>query len=168
MAWWKTGDGDDVCGDEPADRMAEALEALVGGGDSGTRTELAHILRVWQDALNSEARSLLGDDPAIAFSLVADVSPPNQPGERRTVHSADTPGSVGERRIALEALRGVSLSYQDAVGRKPRRSELAACLAFGLALPAEMGRFAEGRLRIGTVQLRPISPTSATGIGGQR
>ena len=61
MAWWEIGEGDDpdVSSDQVADRMHRAFDDLVAAG--APADDVGAMLRIWQDALNADGRSLLDD-----------------------------------------------------------------------------------------------------------
>jgi hypothetical protein len=163
MAWWKTGEGDDITGDWPADIVAAALTQQFESAGTSSRLTLPTLLRAWQDALNSEPRAMLANAEAAAYRIVAETAPAaGGDGSVRTIQPASAPSELALRRIALEALRKIALAYRDAAERLPRATELADSLSFGLTTPTEDGRFAEGPLTLKRLVIEPIPGGAAS------
>jgi len=156
MAWWKTGEGDDITGDWPADIVSAALTRQFESAGASSQLALPTLLRAWQDALNSEPRALLAQAEAAAYRIVAEAAPVAGGGESvSTIQPASAPSELALRTIALEALRKIAQAYRDAAERLPRSTELAGSLSFGLT--TEDGRFAEGPLTLKRLVIEPIS-----------
>jgi hypothetical protein len=148
MAWWKTGNGDDVMGDMPADVLGAALDARLA--EPGPAPALGDVLKTLEDALNSEPRALLADAQASAYRIAAHTSKGETPG-------GGDRSSAGRRAAMLAALRQVALAYRDAKGRAPRASELASALKFVLSVPGADGRFAEGVMEFRDIRIAPLA-----------
>jgi hypothetical protein len=142
MAWWATGEGDDVAGDWPADILDRANEQLAVDAD------LPQVLRIWQDALNRGARRLLCDATATRFVLSATK------GTRR-VAAADPSGDAASAAIADEALRRYAQAYADAVERKPRLSELRRGLHASLRVAAQASQRGDEAADIDAMSIEP-------------
>lgn len=157
MAWWKTGEGDDIAGDWPADILDQACADILGRGGNGAPWRLARFLAVWQDALNTEPQALLADvEPDRHYWLRAQVAPPDS--DAASLVEAEPPdGHETATQRAGRALREVARAYQDAAERKPRLSELRRALRFSFANPLEDGRFAEGALDLLKLDIQPIT-----------
>lgn len=156
MAWWEIGEGGDISGDGVADILGAAHEAMLAGWGDGPH-DLADLLRTWQDALNAEVRGLVDDAEASAFALSAEVTPlrAGDDAPARMVTASTSPSGVPDRAGALEALREVMMTYNDATDRAPRIRELAYGLAFSLVGPAEDGYFSQGPCRIVRIVIEP-------------
>ena len=152
MAWWQTGEGNDVIGDMPADVIDEAASRQLERA-GGTLT-FAELLRAWEDALNAEPRALLSDAAAAAYTIRATAS-------GAALEPAANPSAVELRKLALDALRDVAMTYSDAKNRLPRASELARALAFSLRHPAQAGRYADGPVDVERIVIAPLDGAAA-------
>lgn len=158
MAWWKTGEGEDITGDWPADIVSAALTRQFESAGASSSLTLPAFLRAWQDALNSEPRALLANAEAAAYGIVAETAPASGGGESvSTIQAASTPSELALRTIALEALREIAQAYGDTAERLPRLTEMARSLIFSLRRPVEDGRFAEGPLTLKRLVIEPMS-----------
>lgn len=157
MAWFETGEDGDISADEVMDDVSDALKALFRGSDSAPGS-LSALLRVWQDALNAEARHLLSDAGVSGFRLRAEVAGPSGAATPtlRVVAAASSPSRVAARAGVLEALRRIVATYRDATGRAPRPRELAYALSFGFSETEVGRRLREGAARIHVV-VEPLS-----------
>jgi hypothetical protein len=125
MGWWATGRGDDVIGDEPADTMTAAMEALAVADDRPTT--LPALLDSVAATLREHAGQVWAGTPDEVRTLSARVEPggtlvPAAGGEpdRQRVHDLS------------EALASVAEDYLEALERLPRLHEVLALLAFVL------------------------------------
>ena len=158
MAWWKSGEGDDVTGDWPADILDAAHAALLNQAaeHAGSSPGLADLLRIWQDALNTEPVALLADAGHARYRLSALTTPAtDEPALPNRTEAAAVPSDAALRKLALDALRQLSKAYRDAAERPPRVSELRRSLQSSLSNPAEDGQLREGPLLITRLEITP-------------
>jgi len=164
MAWWKTGEGDDVCGDAVVDVLTKSYGSMRARAGGAAPPGMADMLRTWQDALNAEARSLVADADASAYAIRMEVEPMGSTDEAGTtvsIAATTTPSPVPARAEALEALRSVMRTFRDATDRPPRTRELAYALRFALGVRAADGHFAEGPCRIVRITIEPLTTGAA-------
>lgn len=172
MAWWKTGEGDDVTGDWPADILGAAQADLLGGGPGGAPASLslAELLRTWQDALNGDPGQLVSGAPAGPYQVSALACPDTGIGPLAApvrMQASPSPSDPALQQRASKALHKLAQAYRDAKDRLPRVSEVRSSLQFSLAGPAEDGLLADGPLQLARLDIATGGPAAGPDGGGQ-
>lgn len=117
MSWWDRGN--DVLGDEPADRVIGAWRRLLA-----RRAERGESAPTTREALDAFAAAVTAH--GIALQLVR-----SRAGQRIDAFDGSAPAADVQAAIA-EELPAIDKAYQRQTGRAPRASELARTLAFVL------------------------------------
>ena len=139
MGWWKTGEGDDIIGDLPADVIGRAFAMIsdMHQHEDGTRPALADILQ-WLLSAMAQTPGTLEDmlPESTTTALVATT-------DYGTIESGGAGKPAGEKILGIltEALDTLALDYHDAVQRLPSGRELMATVTFVLA--ADPSRYLE-------------------------
>ena len=130
MGWWKTGQNKDIIGDVPADIISSMFKTIVRnyeelGKEKPTLSEMLSALLI---ALRTEPEKILEVAEAISIRrLVATINPGG------TEITSQLDGKAVDEML-VKRLRGelelVTTSYLETLERKPKLSELLACLAF--------------------------------------
>ncbi len=131
MGWWETGQGDDIIGDSPADTIAETLESIASSREEQGKPKptLKEVLDTFASVLRLKATDLVENGEEIAIqSLAAELDPTSA-----QVYGGEN-NSVDEQLVKAfgGAIEEIARQYQDVVERKPRLSELLACIRFVL------------------------------------
>lgn len=133
MAWWNLGpdDGDDMIGDPAVDRLARALTAHAQACDDrgAPRPSLGDLLAAIADVLHRKAAVWCGTEDAARFATLEARA--SRGVEAMTVRASATPDPEIATRL-IEAFEDISLQYEDAFDRQPRRHELLGVVAFVL------------------------------------
>lgn len=152
MGWWKTGQGDDVCGDAPLDDVDRAHALLASRA-------LPAWLRLWQDALNAVALRRLSDPGGAPFRLrarlVAGPGASSGTGMAAEIEADAAAPGAADLALAVHTLEQVAKSYGDAVERWPRSSEVISALEGSLALAIDSGRVPGTHASLDTLRAEP-------------
>ncbi|ACK72524.1 hypothetical protein PCC7424_4153 [Gloeothece citriformis PCC 7424] len=136
MGWWQTGQNDDIIGDSPADTLAETFQMIVSNYQQQHKPKptLEEVLDAIASILREQAVNLVEDGENLSFKrLLVEL-------ESNSVQiSGGEKDSPDEQLIQAlsNAFLTIAEQYEDAVNRKPRVTELLACVRFILGYQPE-------------------------------
>jgi hypothetical protein len=136
MSWWDTGEGDDLIGDIPADIIGGMFKSITKASEEqgNQKPTLQEVLNSIKSALSQNPEEILADGKGISVQkVVAELE--NKPDE---VSSGEPINTLDELVVAFrKAFEAVTQEYKDALERKPRLSELLACIVLVLGSSPE-------------------------------
>lgn len=129
MGWWKTGQGDDIIGDAPADTISEIFAAIASSFEEEGKPKptLQQVLDAIILVLREKGSDIFESTEEISNqTLVAELEPTSAKVWIRGNNIAD------EKLIKAfeKAFEEIVDQYQDSVNRKPRLAEIFASIKF--------------------------------------
>lgn len=135
MGWWRTGNADDVIGDDAADILGLLFQAVADErtGSGKTKPTLDELLGAVGAVLRRDAGALTADGGNRPLGgLVVTID-----GATSTIAAQGPAGDLAPR--IENAVRDIASAYQESeLDRKPRLSEILSSLAFVLGYRPEM------------------------------
>ena len=136
MGWWKTGQNNDIIGDAPADMISSMFDRIVRNNEylGKEKPTLSNLLAAILIALRSEPEKILNQGDAISIRrLVATIN------SGATVITSQEGNTVDDNlaNTLREEFELITGEYQESLERKPKLSELLACVAFILGANPE-------------------------------